>query len=371
MRNVIVSLLTLAPLLAAQETSGTVTVYVSLDEDGSRPLLEDFQKETGIKVDARYDTEASKTVSLYTMLIEEKADPIADVFWNNELAKSIELKQHGVLDTFDVPNEKSIPAAYKDPEHYWVGFAARARILIVNTNLVSPSEMPTSMWDLTDPKWKGKICMAKPETGTTATHATALYTIDPKRADEYFDKLIANDCVWVTSNGQTAREVASGRFAMGWTDTDDYWGKKLEGLPVTAVYPDKGKDQIGVLYIPNSLVLIRGAKHKDAALELINWLLRPETEARLAASASAQIPVRPEVPVPENVLRPQQVGKAMAVDWNLVGKEWGKWVNHVREKIVMTGSKEEGSQLLLIVAVVAVVAIVVIVALRKMTATPS
>jgi len=371
-RNVIVSLLALAPLAATQETPGTVSVYVSLDEDSARPLLALFEKEAGIKVDARFDTEATKTVSLTRLLIEEKKDPQADVFWNNELAKSIELKQHGVLDTFEVPNAKSIPAAWKDPDHYWVGFAARARILIVNTNLVSAAEMPTSMWDLTKPKWKGRICMAKPETGTTATHATVLYTLDEARADEYFDKLIANDCVWLTSNGQTAREVASGRFAFGWTDTDDYYGKKLEGQPVTIVYPDKGAAEVGVLYLPNSLVLIKGAKHRDNALTLIDWLLRPETETMLAASATAQIPVRPEVPVPEHVLRPQQVGKAMAPDWNRVGREWERWVGHLRAKFAAASAKGgEGSRLLLIVGAVVVVAVVVIVALRRMTAAPA
>lgn len=372
MRNVIVSLLALSPLAAGQESAGTVTVYVSLDEEHSRPVLALFEKETGIKVDARYDTEATKTVGLARMLIEEKGDPQADVFWNNELAKSIELKEHGVLERYDVPNAKSIPAAWKDPAGFWVGFAARARILIVNTDVVPAAEMPTSMWDLTKPKWKGKVCMAKPETGTTATHATALYTLDEARAEEYFDQLIANDCVWLTGNGHCMREVAAGRFAFGWTDTDDYYVAKLQGKPVAAVYPDKGADEAGVLFIPNSLVLIKGAKHKDAALTLIDWLLRPETEAMLAQSATAQIPVRPEVPAPEHVLRPQQVGKAMAPDWNRVGREWQKRVGHVRAKLAGTAAQAgESRKLYWIVGVVVVVAVGVVIALRRMTATPA
>ena len=372
MRNAIVSLLALSPLALGQESTGTVTVYVSLDEDNARPVLALFEKETGIKVVARYDTEATKTVGLTRILQEEKGDPQADVFWNNEVAKSIELREHGVLDRYDVPNAQSIPAAWKDPAGYWVGFAARARILIVNTDLVPASEMPTSMWDLTKPKWKGKVCMAKPETGTTATHATALFTLDEARAEEYFTKLIANDCVWLTSNGQTMRDVAAGRFAFGWTDTDDYWVAKLQGKPVAAVYPDKGADEAGVLFIPNSLVLIKGAKHKGAALKLIDWLLRPETEALLAQSSTAQIPVRPEVPAPEHVLRPEQVGKAMAPDWNRVGREWQKRVGHLRAKLTGAATQEgEGSKLAWIVTGVVVVAVFVVVTLRRMTAAPA
>ena len=122
MRNVIVSLLALAPLARGEE----VVVYVSQDEEHARPVLADFEKETGIKVDARYDTENSKTVALVCALIDEKSDPLADVYWNNELATTVKLKDHGVLDKYDVPNAATIPAAFKDPDGCWVGFAARA-----------------------------------------------------------------------------------------------------------------------------------------------------------------------------------------------------------------------------------------------------
>jgi iron(III) transport system substrate-binding protein len=138
------------------------------------------------------------------------------------------------------------------------------------------------------------------------------------------------------------KDVAAGRFAFGWTDTDDYTVAKLQGQPVAAVYPDAGADEIGVLYIPNSLVLIKGAKHREAGLKLIDWLLRPETEAMLAASATAQIPVRPGVTVPGHVRRPDQIGKVMAVDWGRVGREWDRWVGHLKAKFA--GAAEEGGE---------------------------
>jgi iron(III) transport system substrate-binding protein len=371
MRNAIVSLLALAPLAASQESpGGTVNVYVSLDEEHSRPVLALFEKETGIKVNARYDTEATKTVGLVRMLIEEKGDPQADVYWNNELATTVKLKENGVLDRCDVPNAASIPSEFKDKDGTWVGFAARARILIVNTDLVPVADMPKSMWDLTEPKWRGKVCMAKPETGTTAAHCSALYTLDPKRADEYFDKLIANDVVWLTGNAHCMREVAAGRFAFGWTDTDDYTVAKLQGRPVTAVFPDAGPDDVGVLYIPNSLVLIKGARHREAGLALIDWLLRPEIEEMLAKSATAQIPVRPGVRVPDHVRRPDQIGKVMAVDWGRVGREWDQWVGHVKAKFAKA-SEGKGSTVGWIVVAVVVAAAAVVALLRRLTATPA
>jgi len=374
MRNAFVAFLTLSlpavPGLAQEGTDGgKVVAYVSFDEENARPILAEFTKETGIEVDAHYDTEATKTVALTRQLVEQKNDPQADVFWNNELATMIKLKEDGVLQKCDVPEAKDIPANFKDPDGMWIGFAARARVLIVNTDLVTKDEMPTSMWDLTDPKWRGRICMARPVTGTTAAHAVALYVKDPKMADDYFNRLADNDCHWLTGNGYCMRDVAAGRFAFGWTDTDDFNVAREQGKHVAIVYPDSGPDQIGVIYIPNTLGLIRGAKHAENGRKLISWLLRPEMEKQLAEGRTAQIPVRPNIPVPAHVRRPDQVGKVFDVDWGRVGKEYDKWVAHVKE--LLAAKEESSSTLLWVVAVVVVIAVGTVLVLKRATSEPA
>jgi ABC-type Fe3+ transport system substrate-binding protein len=119
------------------------------------------------------------------------------------------------------------------------------------------------------------------------------------------------------------------------------------------------------MYIPNSLVLVKGCKHPEAGKKLIDWLLRPATEARLAKGSTAQIPVRPDVPVPEHVRRPDQVGKTMRVDWDRVGREYDKWVAHVQAKLA--GAEQSSLALLWIVVVVVVVAAAVVILLKKAT----
>jgi len=367
MRNLIVAILALAGGALAQDQ--TVRAYVSLDREHSSKILARFERETGIRVDAQYDTEATKTIGMVRRLITEKSKPQCDVYWNNELATMVKLKESGVLQAYRSPMATDIPAAFKDADGFWTAFAARARVLIVNTDLVGPDEMPTSMWDLCDAKWKGKICMARPETGTTAAHASALYTLDEAKADEYFDKLIANDCVWLTGNAHCMREVAAGRFAFGWTDTDDFNVALIQRKPVAMVYPDAAADAIGVMFIPNSLGLIKGAPHAEAGKKLIDWLLRAETEAMLAKAATAQIPVRPGVPVPDNVQRFDQIGKAMPLDWSRVGKEYDKWVDHVRAK--REGAEETSPTLMIIVGAVVLAVIAVVVLLRRATGEPT
>ena len=152
-----------------------VVVYTSLDQVFSEPILKAFEKKTGIKVKAVYDSEATKTTGLVNRLIAEKSHPQADVFWNSEIGRTIILKQKGVLDKYVSPSAFDIPAQFRDKNNYWTGFAARCRVLIYNTDLIKPDELPKSIFELTDPKWKDKVSLAYPLFGTTAIHSAAIF----------------------------------------------------------------------------------------------------------------------------------------------------------------------------------------------------
>ena len=108
-----------------KEPAQEVVIYTSLDKVFSQPILEAFEKETGIKVLDVYDSEATKTTGLVNRLIAEKDSPRADVFWNSETGRTIVLKQKGVLTKYISPSASDIPAQFKDPDGCWTGFAAR------------------------------------------------------------------------------------------------------------------------------------------------------------------------------------------------------------------------------------------------------
>jgi len=110
-----------------KEPAQEVVIYTSLDKVFSQPILEAFEKETGIKVLDVYDSEATKTTGLVNRLIAEKNNPRADVFWNSETGRTIVLKQKGVLVRYISPSASDIPAQFKDPDGCWIGFAARCR----------------------------------------------------------------------------------------------------------------------------------------------------------------------------------------------------------------------------------------------------
>ena len=81
---------------------------------------------------AVYDTEETKSTGAMNRLIAEKNNPQADVYWANEPIRAEVLRQHRIAAPYLSPNADGIPAAFRDPQGYWTGFAARARVLIVH-----------------------------------------------------------------------------------------------------------------------------------------------------------------------------------------------------------------------------------------------
>lgn len=290
-----------------------VVVYTSVDDVFARPICEQFERETGIKVLLVPDTEETKSTGLLNRLIAEKDRPQADVFWSGDPVRAGVLKSNGVSAPYRSASAKGLPAKYADPDGHWTGFSARARVLIYNKELVSEAQKPRSVSDLAAARFKGKACLANPLFGTTSMHAAALFQVlGDAAARKFFQSLADNKVAILSSNGEVRRRVAAGEYAIGLTDTDDAHVALRDGKPVGVVFPDQ--EGQGTLIVPNAVVLIRGAPHPEAARRFIDYVLRPETEAALAKSEAAQMPLRPNVDVPPHV-RPLQSIKAMPVDY--------------------------------------------------------
>jgi iron(III) transport system substrate-binding protein len=301
---------------------GTVVVYSALDREFAEPVLDAYKRTTGVSVLPKFDVESTKTVGLTNLIAAESEHPRCDLFWNNEILNTLRLRRRGLLQPFRPGHAAAYPDAFKAGDQTWYGFAARARILIVNTKLVPEGERPKGIADLTDAKWRGKVAIAKPLFGTTATHATCLFTAwGADKAKAYFRALKANGVQVLSGNKQVAQAVGSGEALVGLTDTDDAMGEVDAGQPVAVVYPDRAPDQLGTLFIPNTLAVVKGAPHAAEAEALANHLLSPEVEGALARGPSAQIPLNPAVTAPPRVETPKTV-HPMAVDWDAAVALW-------------------------------------------------
>ena len=322
MRSVVKLLLTISIIWMLAGCTKTeqkeVVIYTSVDQIFSEPILSNFEKDTGIKVKAVYDVEASKTVGLVNRLLAEKEHSRCDVFWNSEVGRTIFLKQKGLFTPYTSPSAKDIPSQFKDKDAYWTGFAARARVLVYNTNLLSESDLPKSIFELTDQQWKGKVALGYPVFGTTATHMAALYaTLGQEKTEKFLTDLKNNDVVIVDGNSVVRDMVVEGELPIGFTDTDDVNVAIQAGKPVKMLYPDR--DGLGTLLIPNTVALIKDSPHPEEGKKLIDYLLSREVESKLAFCESAQMPVRDGVKTPPNVPSFSSI-KAMEVDYSDIAK---------------------------------------------------
>ena len=113
-------------------SANEVVVYCALDREFSEPILQRFEKETGVAVRASYDVESTKSVALAERILRERRRPRCDLYWNNEILNTLRLEKAGVLAADESKAGMEYAAQWRSPEHRWYGFAARARVLIVN-----------------------------------------------------------------------------------------------------------------------------------------------------------------------------------------------------------------------------------------------
>ena len=278
----------------------TVTVYVSTDRVFSEPVLREYEKRSGIRVNTVYDTEETKSTGLANRLIAEQARPQADVFWSNEPVRTLVLKSRGVLAPYRSSSAEGIPPALVDPEGYWTGFSARIRVIAYNTKLVRPEEAPQSIFDLADPKWRGQVAMADPRFGSTSFHVAALYAMaGDEKLDDFFRRLKANEVRIVDGNSVVRDLVARGDVKVGLTDTDDVNVAIEDGQPVAMILPDA--TGLGVPVMPNMVSLIANGPRPEEGRRLIDYLLSPDVERQLAQSEAVQIPLHTGVQGPKNI----------------------------------------------------------------------
>jgi iron(III) transport system substrate-binding protein len=139
---------------------GSITLYSGQHEQTTQSLVAAFEKSTGIKVNVRYDDEDTFTDEI----VQEASHPVADVFFTENSPPLEHLQQKGLLAAVDPSTLAKTPGKYDSPQGDWVGISARVSVLIYNPSLITKSQLPTTVLQLADPKYKGKLAFAAGET---------------------------------------------------------------------------------------------------------------------------------------------------------------------------------------------------------------
>ena len=297
---VVVILIALGALTWLQKKAQdeALIVYCSHDSVYSEKILKKFARSSGIKVIPKFDTEATKSLGLLELLKSEKNNPRCDVFWNNEVLGTMDLKREGLLLPYKGKGYQRIPKNFKDPDGAWTGFGSRLRVYIINKDKMPITEAAVQKALKNDLK---NMAIAKPLYGTTLTHYTCLWR------EKGEDGLKKQDADWrkqgvkvLNGNAAVKDAVAAGGCDFGWTDTDDFFvaydmGKNVDMLPIKMA---NGQ----TICIPNSVAIIKGTKREKQAQQLVDYLLSEECELELANSKARQIPLGP---VDETKLSPE------------------------------------------------------------------
>ncbi len=247
-----------------------VVIYAAQDQVYAEPILRDFERATGIKVKAVYDSEAVKTVGLANRLLAERSHPRCDLFWGNEEMRTRQLAAQSVF----------------RETNGWAAFGYRSRRIVVNTNFVAAGRMPvpTSLLELTNDIWRGKVALGFPQFGTTATHFHALKQLWGEQGWlAWCRALAANRPFVVDGNSVVVKFVGRGEAWIGLTDSDDVFAGQREGLPVGMLPINEEQ-----LLIPNTVGVIRGAPNPDPAQKLFEYLQRREVVDRLVAAKALE-----------------------------------------------------------------------------------
>jgi iron(III) transport system substrate-binding protein len=273
-----------------------VNVYCAHDAIFADAVFEEFTRQSGIRVDVTYDTEATKSLSLVNRLKLERDHPQCDVFWNNEQVGTMDLAGDGVLASYKGSGYQRIPAIYKDPEGRWAGFAARMRVWIINTTHVQPSRDQVVRFFNEHPD---RAAIANPLYGTTLTQFSILWQLwGPDRVKSWRADLRKRGLKELAGNAPVKDAVAAGVCDVGWTDTDDFFEAADDKKPVAMLPVLVSEERLGArapssIVIPNTVGLVRGCQHKQEGQQLIDYLLSAENELALARSKARQIPLGP------------------------------------------------------------------------------
>lgn len=311
----------------------SVVLYSVTDRETAQELIDLFEEETGIRVEAKFDTEAAKAVGLVQAIRQERANPRCDVLWGGGAFFHAMLADDGCLAPAPPDLIEAHGKAPRDAQGRWLGFSAAYRVLIVNTDVLGPESRPHSYRDLTDPRYKGHVGIANPLFGGMAAHVAALFQVlGPEKARRWLSDLKANDCALCGGMADVTKRVASGELWFGITSSIDAHVAIDDGKPVAIVVPDQGPGEIGCMEGFSSAALVAGGPHPREAERLLRFLMSAETEKVLAAGPAQTVGLLPESVA--NDVRPPWLPKgirAMDVDWAGAAKIYPESTKAIKE----------------------------------------
>lgn len=278
----------------------SITLYNGQHEQTTALLVSGFEKHTGVKVNVRSDDEAA----LGNQIIQEGSSSPADVFYTENTPVLEHLRKEGVLAPVNPATLAAIPPRYSSTQGDWVGVSGRVSVLVYNTRQLSPTQLPNSILELAEPKWKGKVGVAPSETDFQPL-ITAITKLDgTAAAEKWLAGIKANSKIY-PDNETVVAQVNNGESAIGLIN-HYYWYRLRDEVGTSGVHSALhyyAPQDAGYLLNVSGAAVLKSSSHQPAAQAFLEYLVSREGQEVIAHSHSYEYPLRPEVK-PSPLLRP-------------------------------------------------------------------
>lgn len=274
-----ISIFVLAMLLAAcgsqtqGEQASKLILYSGRSESLVGPLVEQFENSSGIDVEVRW----GDTTEIASTLLEEGQNSPADVFFAQDPGGLGAIA--GLLGTLPERVLDRVDPRYRDPAGRWVGISGRARVIVYNTDHVTPGDLPADIWGFTEPVWKNRLGWA-PTNASFQTMVTAMRVAwGDARTREWLQGILSNEPIALENNTAVVAAVGSGEIDIGFVNHYyllRFLEEEGESFPARNYFLPGGG--------PASLVMVAGAgilessNNRSPAEQFLEFLLSPEAQ---------------------------------------------------------------------------------------------
>lgn len=262
--------------ISAQAAPKTLTIYSGREEKIMRPLIEKAQKDLGIPIEVRY----GDSTELAIALLEEGKNSRADLFYAQDAGSLGAVATEGR--TLALPTQllNKVDGQFRSPAGQWVGISGRARVIDYNTKLVKASELPTSVMQLTDPKWRGKVGWS-PTNGSFQSFVTAMRLMQgDQKTLEWLKAMKGNGAKAYSGNSAIVEALGRGEIALGLVNNYYLYRftKNDPNFPV-AIHHTRG--DAGALINVAGLAVLNTTDQKSDAEKFVAYMLSPEVQKYL------------------------------------------------------------------------------------------
>jgi iron(III) transport system substrate-binding protein len=267
---------------AATPVGGSVTIYSGRNEELIGPAIETASELTGVNAEVRF----GGTAEMAATLLEEGSNTPASLFVSQDAGALGQLANEGLLAELPEDILERVDPRFRSPEGYWVGISGRARVLVYNTDMVAPEDLPTSVRELTGEEWSGQVGWA-PENGSFQAFVTAFRLLDgDEAAREWLQAMIENDAVTYENNASIVRAVAAGEVPVGLVN--HYYKFEIEkeegDLPVENHF--FGGDDPGSLVNVAGVAVMANGPDQEQALAIVDAFLQENIQRYFAETTS-------------------------------------------------------------------------------------